>query len=1689
MASKIRFQTSLDASKAVFQDTVPWMCKFALLSFQSSRLLDYITLCADYLQLISQAFLNNSIMFRPVDERNSLLHKIFVSPFEPFTPGRFFFVFDSWSLNCLIVLPILAALLVLRTLLFIYCLIKANTQRKETGILFKIWRYVFSLQSRVIYILVSSTWIFVSMKAIRGETGLTDQQNSILVIICVIMTVADYAFTLILSIYFDCIIPRKSMLASKSTAVPVMNLTQKFCSQVLVFIFSKHDETFVWVISAVNLVFSLVRNYRFFTSFPPYKLKAVYSEAAFLALVTALHLACFVRCIARTTKNNEDNTCFIVIMWIILSILLVKLAIFYVNRMILNLVTKFDEKRSPEMKINKLLIIRNLFKKNQMPTEISENCSQVYLLNTIVRGNFQKVFGIVKDDEEGLKNQENVYKKNDQLFVGYLESLLSDFPQNKFVKLYAAYFYAKKLKMYGQSMRLLHDLQNSSSLKMKFNSLLLINDIQGIVRRNYRSSESGPSLDLFTYTRCLSKALKLKLNIVEQAKFQMEIYKENLKTKNLARVLVDGDKVVDYRKKIKIQFKELRNYLPDYYVQPLLLYAQYNLVLNHSMSAYFTLMKAWTAKSQKYNKFFCSDELVRENIFHEDSGFMIVSGQKKDLGIIKYCSKELQKVYGEKIVGQNFVVVFPNLMRLSNSNVIADSLDSDNAHFNKTEEKLCVDKDGFLFLVSNHLNISPVLTEGLNFYLVSRKCKTQKDYMMITNDGHIEDYSRSIAEKLGLPLDGGANSHSKLTISQVCPELNLVNNSLNIVLFNKKESSTENVKSSITPKASLTGANLNVLTKFQGFSQSFNAKKPIKDQSNVEMERAQKIFHDYTVDGKEVTFFPLTQKGSEVRNMRFQQEGLIYHCKISNFEIEEGRLLTLEEMSSGYDDLSSEANNNQPTTMRELKAPTPGTPSNFKGINRQVTVGNFRPSQTFFRKIQHSRGGSHTVSQFTSEEEKEGGWVDFEVLMSASGTERQLVFGSTALQGRITSDDTILPSTERNIVIGNTPRHAAKLNNIAKNRRTNLLGTVSGAVEEQSESREVVVVKDNKKSSIASKSKHDTQEKISKYFEMAITTKFYSNRYKFLSILVFVIFLGLLISMIKLGDTLNSDLALIHGRTEVLKSLQIENVLIPAVHRNMRLLSGFASGQLSTSDYSASFQIPAILSSMGVQLSLMTQNNQIFLSNVGELDERNRGRIFKEDVRVYYNGFEDSSEIFEKFNVIGALQKILSFELKAFDLSKINPVQAVSDYKVIMRNALNDFLVMNQQKVDEITLFSLQNQGNVFERMFNNAYATVAVLGILAAIYIGIMVKLYQRERRNLVAFAGLNSKRVQAVEAKITAFMKLIENEEELEPIQNIIDAESYSVKGDSIEKPAEISRSKGSDISTRSILVKYILYTVYLMSVLFIIMGLVFVNCVEARNSINNLNLNIVRLMHVLKAVSRINLSMTTPVEMFVTNDSTLVENMTPSLKLQELIKELSTIQSALINSFDQQDGSEDETIHHILYRDACSALTLTPQIQVCKKLTAGAGIGYSSGYIQIIDYLRTVLQGVANQYRQSDKSPTSLNALLKTYVNTKMAPFLVIIPISQTFGELLGADFYDQIDRARTQNTVLSFTLYIFLVGLCFALYLAVLRKIGESDNRFKQVLGVFPPKLIFSNFVLKTYLLNTSAGILSSVINKI
>ena len=374
--------------------------------------------------------------------------------------------------------------------------------------------------------------------------------------------------------------------------------------------------TCLWIFIFINVLISSLRDWHLLSTFPYYKTKALVCQAYLQVTLSSLNFAFAAVTVCSYRGSTSIDS--VVILWVILIIIAGKVAVNLVNRSILSLLTG-SEAAHPEFMIQKIFILKELRKRNKLPDQFSSRYDWIYLLNTTIAQDLGTMFNIDQNHPLIIKSDMTDKKDMNRLFIAYLEALARRFPKSDHIKLLIAYFYARKLKCYGSSLRALNELQkNQHSKNTILNTLSLINDIERSTEAYY-NSDSG--INIGQYIRNLEAMSYLKINMMEQAKTQITLYQEMLKSSpDLIEISKHTHKILKSKECIKQDIKKMLETISDTsYLEPYLVCANYHLIVNHSRYEHMRFIKMFSDKKNKYQQYFKCNELLNKNLYQEQN--------------------------------------------------------------------------------------------------------------------------------------------------------------------------------------------------------------------------------------------------------------------------------------------------------------------------------------------------------------------------------------------------------------------------------------------------------------------------------------------------------------------------------------------------------------------------------------------------------------------------------------------------------------------------------------------------------------------------------------------------------------------------------------------------------------------------------------------------------------------------------------------------------------------------------------------------------------------------------------------------------------------------------------------------------------------------------------------------------------
>jgi len=794
---------------------VPLRSIFARKSRQKSSTLlqDLPLLTLEYLQLFSSIL----VFTIPLKGKTESSLPQIINYIAKLINPSFWISMENLDASEITALTFIIALLLCRYLLFGYIVYLSKHQKEGHFIVEKLWKIIFKIQSRFLYYFCTTYLINITLEINNDGAIHMRNINRAFKIISTLAIILEYAFSLYLNLRYCYVLPTKSFFSSKNNFLEVATLTQKFLLQIFMIALIENSDQYVWLFPILNIAFDLVRILSFFGTLPLYQVKALFFQSYFLMALLALNIACLATVIAnKTSEEDAKNMILFVVIWLALSIFLINYAREYLRKILWGLISDPNIK-SINLLIHRIMIIKT-FSKSPLTKEIKTSWRNMALKSFLP--NTKTVLGI-DPQQSDLPQTSNSREAVNRLVKIYLESLFNKFPKNKFISLFIAHFYVKKFKLYGEAVRILSDLTKQGPI---FDASLLLLEIQDLLKIKENYNNKGCVIDFGEYSASQALFTQLKVEILRQAKLQIRVSSEILKdTPDLAIMTQKAQEFSKCRSKVLKKIHNLFNAIPDYFIEPFLLCAGYFSSLNHSIIDYENFSKLYSQKMQKYKKFFAQETMVNENLYHDNTGFFIVSGHREDAGNVAFINSRSSRLFGwnpQSVIGTNISSQAPPCLRGAYSSYYKLLAERDSTleylSLDTVVEGFLYHSDGYVILTNFYMNIYPQLTHGLYIILIFQTVPTNKDFVHILENGDIDCVTRNFGKKFNLvPTYQDSSTKPLFHISKISRELEIMNEAFNIVAFPQKY---------LTPKTTLN------------------------------MEKAQEICEMYTTTGCDLTF-------------------------------------------------------------------------------------------------------------------------------------------------------------------------------------------------------------------------------------------------------------------------------------------------------------------------------------------------------------------------------------------------------------------------------------------------------------------------------------------------------------------------------------------------------------------------------------------------------------------------------------------------------------------------------------------------------------------------------------------------------------------------------------------------------------------------------------------------------------------
>jgi len=1652
-------------------DTSSLATQIAIISFRYPLhpIIEAIIVFFEYVQILSP-LLFFSFCFRN-DHKESQFSTLLVCIIRIIDPGSWL-LFNELDFLEAVLLTIVTVFIFAKFALFGYIVYIAYRRAEGNKILTKLWSHFFQAQGRVIYCVVTSFWINASLKQDFLNNNISLKNKHIL-IGAVIISSLEFLFSLALNIRFHYVLPSRSRLSAKDNLVEITTLVQKFLLRILTNTMNADIASQLWVFAVLNLLLDFARNGHFFRTLPYYRLNTLFYKGFTLVFVSALHKAFFIMTIVKTADKDSSSLALLMILWGIVSLLSLKLTHGYLEKKLWELIYS-PKITCPELLVHRIVAIKELRNMTQAHFEWNEKYAWTFLANASINTNLMKVFRADPEIVTNLVPDIHNEASANALFHSYLDKLLEENPNNKFIQLFAAKFYVRTLRAYRDAVRIAQKLQTGGFSQTSLTASVVLLEIQDIIKQYYMNiTPNQGKLNLWTFFNDKLLVAQLKDEMKKQVKLQIKVCQEIRKeAPNLAQIWDDSQEFIGVRKGVLRMAKSTLNSIADSYAEPLLLCAQYQLILNHSFADYVNYLKTHSLKLVKLQKVLNQDHLINENIYDEDVGFFIVSANGSDNGKIVYGSKSLEATFGgdPRLYGGLHIasLAVPCLQHVYADFYRNFSYKTEQLLLNNIKRGFAYKMEGgYMVEIDFALNVYPSITQGFYIVFLVRPIISNKDHMYLLENGDIDCATKEIGKKLGLCHSGAQTTI--YNVRSISEELALVHEAFNMVNSPEKyEEDESNVTEQSPAKISL-------------------GCRRKSSKFRMTLAYAKELHAVFSTTGKDILLRPAYSSELEVEEIPFYS----YNVKVSDvvFGGFSFRLVTLVENTR---------ENKRRITNEFQDSPRHGNVKrSFSAFN--IKQESSKNMQSPFLKSPPKN--LETSGFFGSEHEKKEGWIDFEAINSSpkrsastinplgSMTNRPMLMDSQREPDTGTTARILLVPDEPTEV----PTPLIKINNqdvspLSPQMSTSTNNNVNYT--KNLKMKDLLNFKPNGGSLHPSdRSKMSQQQKISNLYKNALDTPYFPRFVKSLYFLFFTIFCTLIFGQSALTINIGYNTNRFQVKKDILRNAQYRNYQMITAECLIRVLWDVNTDSLSLSAFgplSSIYWIYPYIAQANL-INMGTANQNLFV-NSSLLNQNIAGIMFTKDVKVFNTYFDEAEQSYESLSTFQATDRLIETGFRVLKALDNTTAEAIENAEFLFRNALND-LIMKNEVISEVLLTSLKDQAqHIRNRITLYWVGLILLFGGLISLYFIVIYRQYRKETENLLAVSRINCVKLEALVKTFENFRDLVNSEDLIQNSMHKARTIAHFQRGMTAKQEKDMRRDNSKTPILTQVRRKYYFHSAKLILLALVIILFIVITAVIGNGLADTLQTRQKQIYFSDRADARISLAIVTSRELISTNNLALVQDRKAEDELELMIQEMEDLKTQaynLLTDDEEIDENQRAKVEDLLRGDACQYIDQN-FVYYCEILTSEAK---KSGLVYLLNYLEDYMADKLAKYRSSDKSEASLRVIKEENFYMISIVYILGTLVAEELADTINEGFEEEIQRWDKTRKI-QLVVFIFLViFVCALLWRWVLVRLREGVNEFKNVLRVFPGELILTNYSLKTFLIFTSNGALDSIKNDV
>jgi len=1700
MDSKERkFQTL----RSFCQDRSSFKTKFALLSFykvEYSQLTEAIILVLEYLQLMSQIILSSNIDYdHPA--LNSFIFDIVVYFFKMINPS-YLLDYGKSDATTTTVLTILFCFTLAKLALFLYVICVCLWDYAIHSWLLYIWKCLFKLQTRVVYFLLTSFWVKAIIESREGSFDLFGMSQAGLIVISSLVLAIEFLMSFVLEFQFDYVLPTKNLLSSKDSSLQVTTLFQKMIIQVLAVIFSSNSEACAWVCSVIGMLLSALREFQFGTKLPLYYFKALALQRALLCVINSLNLIYFLNTILKATSYEAANINFIILTWIVISLLAIKGAHECLKDRILRLLCT-NMKSSPEISLHKVYATQELKALEVKPGKKNLKYHWTYLIATHQRTGVESVFGV----DSGLKEEENSSEKSPEDAMSrvplmYLEGLLARFPKHFLINLHTAYTCFKNAEPYAKTIKIANQIKQNKWSPNYLSASLLLYEIENSMFEGQKDGISDENdLNLNRYVQCRLLIENIKKKMLKQTELYLKVCGNILgDTANIEEIYSSGQKMSDLRIKIEKKINNASGVLPPHCISPLLCYAKYYSVVNHSSEYFEKYYQSYNHAYFKLEEKFKETNLLEENLYQDLNAFLLISTEKLDYGKILYCNSSLLSLCGgnniKGYIGSRVTQIFSPSLRAYYDNFGKDVLKTDGVvSINKTYRTYLYHKEKYVIEVDFHAKYHPYLAQGLCINMIIRPVPMTAEFLLLKEDGNIEGASKELSKTLKLTDSSSANTNSSLISSRfLSRELYKINAAFNIVLNNQHmtgDSTTQQQYYSSSHKEKET----NSLT----LSSRGSSLSPV---TGVKMshERALELYNNFTAGFQKLQLYPYDKEaGGYVARSRNEAQTFYCHIEVVKFGSTTLKVVYLRPTTQESGGLEERAQD----SVLELRQSKAFGEARWKTTTEEEGVMSTKRSLKNLNTKEKDDGGSENLNNEGEDEPSENlhedeGQEDYAQQITIFDrpqttnpnlvTDIPLLLSPTSETRRFLFNDGGSKSTRRTTIEN---RYFLSVHTTKKDRLNTELNTVLSFSNINLDEERKVEPNNNIRRPLKSKafkyqgSQHSSKSGESasdKAFKATINTKSYPRSFIILCFIFYGVVLLTFIAQVimkSVSDTTMENLQIKKNLMKLSQDRSYKAALIFLSGNGAILqLEGYLSAGGSIIDLSTT------VDNLQLRMRDMKDANDEMLQNVYALEKEFQSLLFVKDVGIngtYLETADDYSGSYEEVNTFQATQEITN-AIKTLDtLDNATSTAGYNIFSYLATNIVDDFQFKNVE-ITDIFISSVEKQKKSYQNIMNLClFMTPFLLAGIGFLLMSIIWNQYRIEKKNMKAFIKISPSGVKDVSVQLSKFRKSLVDDESFERKWFTSMNEDFEAIPE-IEQSSTYSKKHNTQIlkyeEFRKRYIKYIFRVVIYMSIL---IAITIWDLVSTKTAIRVIYNRQGQLQFANYISNRVTTAYTAFNILFTTNNTMGVEHETALQAMYDATKQLQTIQTEIPSRFLEIDGTYNSQVKSIVFDNNpdCIGFTADIIIHCTFLLSKGQPVNMLVANTALLSSLNSKY---ASYLASTKTSMGQLLGLASKNVDIMLSNFMTIAYEAQTIADIMDESLTQKIsDNRDTRNDIMIiFTIGLVLVSII--IWIDILRVIRNVYNDFKKVLQIVPPNLVLSSYLLKKFLRKTSNQLL-------